>query len=170
MRDFASHRCSVTIVLAYLILFREKTLRQAFEHVYALRSCVWPNDCFMSTLIELEMVELHSNSLTQADYVEFGSYEPPRADSEVAQRPSQLTRAITSLQQQKDEEAAEAAAKAQQQDHASFLGMEGAVRRMSLRDQQKASFKAESVEACVARTRRRKPQLKAAVPKFCVPA
>jgi len=69
---------SATVVLGYFILHREETLRQAFERVYNVRPCVWPNEGFMQSLIALEEeVRGKPSTITASEYDQWGDYDGP---------------------------------------------------------------------------------------------
>jgi predicted protein tyrosine phosphatase len=69
---------SSTVVLGYLVLHCGKSLREAFGLLYASRSCIWPNEGFMSALIALEReVRGEPTSLSLAEYERWGDYDGP---------------------------------------------------------------------------------------------
>lgn len=73
---------SSTIVLGYLMLHTDRSLRDAFAHVIACRPCIWPNDGFMRALVRLEM-QLRGGlpSLTLEEYEHWGDYDGPAEES-----------------------------------------------------------------------------------------
>lgn len=78
---------SATVVIGFLILHRNMSLRDAFSRVYTRRACVWPNDAFMASLIALEKEVRKATSLQIADYMRWGDYDGPEEPA-VAKRPS----------------------------------------------------------------------------------
>jgi len=71
---------SVTVVLAYLLLHTNRTLREAFHLVHGSRPGIWPNDGFMAALIDKELAHRKTSTLTLDDYVAWGDYEPTETE------------------------------------------------------------------------------------------
>lgn len=59
---------SASVVLGYLVLHGGKSLREAFAHLLQCRPCIWPNEGFMSALIDLEKAERGKATITAAEY------------------------------------------------------------------------------------------------------
>jgi len=68
---------SVTVVLGYMLLHRDMTLYDAFALVHKSRPCIWPNDGFMSALIELEHAVRGQRTIDLDQYVHWGDYDGP---------------------------------------------------------------------------------------------
>ena len=68
---------SSTVVLAYYMLHRSLSLRDAFSELLSARRIVWPNDGFMSALLALELETRGASSFTIEEYIAWGDYEPP---------------------------------------------------------------------------------------------
>ena len=69
---------SASLVLGYLVLYREHSLRSAFGLVYAARPCIWPNEGFMAALIALEVaVRGGAPTITAAEYDRWGDWDGP---------------------------------------------------------------------------------------------
>ena len=100
---------SSTVVLAYLLVHKSSTLRDALQRVWEERACTWPNDGFMSSLVELEMRLRGENSLTMEEYVRWGDYEPPpppeEEEEEEGAAPTEGARAEGEPRQESGEEA-----------------------------------------------------------------
>ena len=107
---------SATFLLGYYILHGGRSLREAFAHVFACRPCIWPNECFMAALVDLERAVRGSTSLTTAEYEHWGEYEGPEEGDKVApiMPPPRLVRDDTCLDAEERElEALEAEASRQ---------------------------------------------------------
>jgi dual specificity phosphatase 12 len=65
---------SATIVIGYLLAITGWSLLKSFEHVYSRRRVIWPNNGFMSCLLELEESYYGSCSIDLAEYTKWGEY------------------------------------------------------------------------------------------------
>ena len=72
---------SATVVIGYLILHENHSLRSAFAHVYERRSCIWPNEGFLASLVTLE-VEVRGGqpSISATEYDQWGDWDGPVED------------------------------------------------------------------------------------------
>uniref|UniRef100_A0A7S2B8P5 protein-tyrosine-phosphatase n=1 Tax=Haptolina brevifila TaxID=156173 RepID=A0A7S2B8P5_9EUKA len=68
---------SATVVLGYFLLHRGTTLREAFEHLYNCRPCMWPNEGFMASLINLEQEVQGISTISSEEYAHWGEWEGP---------------------------------------------------------------------------------------------
>ena len=72
---------STTVVLAYLLLARNMTLHQAFEHTISRRHVVWPNNGFMQLLITIEASKSSQSggaarpTIDLPEYVRWGEFD-----------------------------------------------------------------------------------------------
>lgn len=67
---------SPTVVLAYLLTRAiHPTLLSAFEHLYRVRPCMWPNEGFMRSLISLEVGLVSSPSIDMDDYRAWSEFD-----------------------------------------------------------------------------------------------
>ena len=66
---------SATVVLAFLMLRRDYSLRRAFELVYARRRVIWPNDGFMGTLIRIEEDRVGAATMALDEYMRWGDFD-----------------------------------------------------------------------------------------------
>ena len=72
---------SATVVLGYLILHADYSLRSAFAHLYKCRPCVWPNEGFMAALIALEVeVRGGAPTITTDEYDRWCDWEGPEEE------------------------------------------------------------------------------------------
>jgi len=63
------------------VIHRSMSLRDAFAHLYSCRSCVWPNDGFMASLVALELQVRGTSTITTIEYEHWGEYEGPELPS-----------------------------------------------------------------------------------------
>jgi len=68
---------SATLVLGYLVLHGNQSLRDAFALLYRCRPCIWPNEGFMAALIELEREARGETTMSVAEYERWGDYDGP---------------------------------------------------------------------------------------------
>lgn len=69
---------SPTVVLAYMITRAvHPTLLAAFDHLYRVRPCMWPNEGFMRSLISLEVGLTGVASIDLDDYCAWSEYDAP---------------------------------------------------------------------------------------------
>ena len=68
---------SACVVLGYMIVHGGKTLLEALRQTIERRPCIWPNDGFMSALVELEKEVRSECTLTSEEYEHWGDYDGP---------------------------------------------------------------------------------------------
>mmetsp|Transcript_65205 Transcript_65205/g.108339 ORF Transcript_65205/g.108339 Transcript_65205/m.108339 type:complete len:275 (+) Transcript_65205:134-958(+) len=71
---------SATVVMGYMLIHCGRALREAFAHVFACRSCIWPNEGFMRALIALEHEVRGTTSLSADEYEHWGNYDGAAID------------------------------------------------------------------------------------------
>jgi len=123
---------SATVALAYLILHGDRSLRDAFTHLWQVRPATWPNDGFMAALIELETSLKGKSTVTPEEYESWGDYEPPEdmleetsslGEPSPLRESSQMRPALPRLQRQETTLALEKAAskRADEEDRLALL-------------------------------------------------